>query len=188
MLMIEEVIFNSDCPVCLSKHNASLEKRVVVGAKYLIINLKRYLLNDGGWVNDMSLVNCVMEQLSFSVDIDDEVQYTAGVLLCVWDITKLSGYPRSNVNTRLEQSNLFLASGRFPLQKLILSHNFVGEYFTGNGAFENFYCSLKVCKHVPLVCSGLSFCHINCTNFNFSCKVVMFRFQMVINFLTRSLL
>ena len=56
----------------MSKHNASLEKRVVVARKYLIIQLKRYLLNDGGWVKDMSLVNCVMEQLSFSVD--DEVQ------------------------------------------------------------------------------------------------------------------
>ena len=32
------------------------------------------------------------------------------------DITKLSGYPRSNVKTRLEQSNYYLASGRFPLQ------------------------------------------------------------------------
>ena len=56
----EEVIFNRDCPVCLSKHNASLEKRVVVAGKYLIINLKIYLLNDGGWVKDMSLVKCVM--------------------------------------------------------------------------------------------------------------------------------
>ena len=37
----------------------------------------------------------------------------------VRDITKLSGYPRSNVKTRLEQSNLFLASGRFPLQNAI---------------------------------------------------------------------
>ena len=70
----EELIFNRDCPVCLSDHNASLEKRVVVAGKYLIINLKIYLLNDGGWVKDMSLVNCVMEQLSFSVDLDDEVQ------------------------------------------------------------------------------------------------------------------
>ena len=70
----EEVIFNRDCPVCLSKHNASLEKRVVVAGKYLIINLKRYLLNDGGWVKDMSLVKCVMGQLSFSVDLDDDVQ------------------------------------------------------------------------------------------------------------------
>ena len=47
---------------------------MVVAAKYLIIQLKRYLLNDGDWVKDMSLVNCVMEQLSFSVDLDDEVQ------------------------------------------------------------------------------------------------------------------
>ena len=31
-------------------------------------------LNDGGWVKDMSPVNCVMGQLSFSVDLDDEVQ------------------------------------------------------------------------------------------------------------------
>ena len=35
------------------------------------------------------------------------------------DITKLSGYQRSNVKTRLEQSNLFLASGRFPLQNAV---------------------------------------------------------------------
>ena len=70
----EEVILNRECPVCLSKHNASLEKRVVVAGKYVIIHLKRYLLNDGGWVKDMSLVNCVSEQLYFSVDLDDEVQ------------------------------------------------------------------------------------------------------------------
>ena len=38
---------------------------------------------------------------------------------CVRDITKLSGYPRSNVKTRLEQSNYYLASGRFPLQNAI---------------------------------------------------------------------
>ena len=37
----------------------------------------------------------------------------------VRDITKLHGYPRSNVKTRLKQSNLFLASGRFPLQNAI---------------------------------------------------------------------
>ena len=48
-----------------------LEKRVVVAGKYLIIQLKRYLLNDGGWVKDMSLVNCVLDQLSFSVDLDN---------------------------------------------------------------------------------------------------------------------
>ena len=41
------------------------------------------------------------------------------LVVCVRDITKLSGYPRSNVKTRLEQSNLFLASGRFPLQNAI---------------------------------------------------------------------
>ena len=70
---MKKLFFNRDCPVCLSKHNASLEKRVVVAGKYLIINLKRYLLNDGGWVKDMSLVKCVMEQLSFSVDLDDDV-------------------------------------------------------------------------------------------------------------------
>ena len=70
----EEVILNRECPVCLSKQNASLENRVVVAGKYVIIHLKRYLLNDGGWVKDMSLVNCVSEQLSFSVDLDDEVQ------------------------------------------------------------------------------------------------------------------
>ena len=70
----EEVLLNRECPVCLSKQNASLEKRVVVAGKYVIIHLKRYLLNDGGWVKDMSLGNCVSEQLSFSVDLDDEVQ------------------------------------------------------------------------------------------------------------------
>ena len=37
----------------------------------------------------------------------------------VRDITKLSGYPRSNVKTRLEQSNYYLASGRFPLHNAI---------------------------------------------------------------------
>ena len=37
----------------------------------------------------------------------------------VRDITKLSGNPRSNVKTRLEQSNYYLASGRFPLQNAI---------------------------------------------------------------------
>ena len=36
----------------------------VAAGKYLIIHLKRYLLDDGGWVKDMSL--------SFSVDLDDE--------------------------------------------------------------------------------------------------------------------
>ena len=34
-----EVILDRECPVCLSKHNASLEKRVVVAGKYLIIQL-----------------------------------------------------------------------------------------------------------------------------------------------------
>ena len=67
----EEVILNRECPVCLSKHNASLEKRLVVTGKLFT---KSYLLNDGGWVKDMSLVNCVMEHLSFSVELDDEVQ------------------------------------------------------------------------------------------------------------------
>ena len=70
----EEVILDRECPVCFSKHNASLEKKVVIVGKYFIIQLKRYLLNDGGWVKDMSLVNCVMDQLSFSVDLDNEVQ------------------------------------------------------------------------------------------------------------------
>ena len=35
------------------------------------------------------------------------------------DITKLSGYQRSNVKRRLEQSNYYLASGTFPLQNAI---------------------------------------------------------------------
>ena len=46
---------------------------MVVAGKYVIIHLERYLLNDGGWGKDMSLVNCVSEPLSFSVDLDDEV-------------------------------------------------------------------------------------------------------------------
>ena len=37
----EEVILDRECPVCFSKHNASLEKRVVVAGKYLIIQLKK---------------------------------------------------------------------------------------------------------------------------------------------------
>ena len=36
----EEVILNREC----SKHNASLEKRVVVARKYVIIHVKRYTL------------------------------------------------------------------------------------------------------------------------------------------------
>ena len=50
------------------------KERVVVAGRYVIIHLKRYLLNNGGWVKDMSLVNCVSEQSSFSVDLDDEIQ------------------------------------------------------------------------------------------------------------------
>ena len=41
------------------------------------------------------------------------------VPLSVRDIKKLSGYPRTNVKTRLKQSNYYLASGRFPLQNAI---------------------------------------------------------------------
>ena len=49
------------------------------------------------------------------------VPVTRGKLLIIYmrDITKLSGYPPSNVKTRLEQSNYYLASGRFPLQNAI---------------------------------------------------------------------
>ena len=47
---------------------------MVVAGKYVIIHLKRYFLNDGGWVKEMNLVNCVSELLSFSVYFDDEVQ------------------------------------------------------------------------------------------------------------------
>ena len=58
------------------------------------------------WVVWLSTVNSVGEK---------------GVLntMSVRDITKLSGYPPSNVKTRLEQSNYYLASGRFPLQNAI---------------------------------------------------------------------
>ena len=48
----EEVILKRECPGCLSRNNASLEKWVVVAGNYLIIHLKIYLLNDGGWVKD----------------------------------------------------------------------------------------------------------------------------------------
>ena len=54
-------------------------------------------------------VNC-----NISLRFGFSIGYTS-----VRDITKLRGYPRSNVKTRLEQSNLFLASGRFPLQNAI---------------------------------------------------------------------
>ena len=85
----EEVLLNRECSVCLSKQNASLEKRVVVAGKYVIIHLKRYLLNDGGWVKDMSLVNYVSEQLSFSVDLDDDVQCRKSYHLVVSAILEL---------------------------------------------------------------------------------------------------
>ena len=72
--LAEETIFDRDCPFCLSKHDASLEKRVAVVGRYLIVQLKRYLLDDGGWVKDMSLVKCVESLLPICVELDDEVQ------------------------------------------------------------------------------------------------------------------
>ena len=53
-------------------------------------------------------------------------------------ITKLSGYPRSNVKTRLEQSNLFLASGRFPLQNAIYDN-----------AIRFDYVQIRLCPELP---------------------------------------
>ena len=38
----EEVILDRECPVCLSKHNAYLKKRVVVAGKYLVVNSYQY--------------------------------------------------------------------------------------------------------------------------------------------------
>ena len=55
---------------------------------------------------------CVIPSVKCKCDFEKQF-YT------VRDITKLSGYPRSNVKTRLEQSNYYLASGRFPLQNAI---------------------------------------------------------------------
>ena len=54
------------------------------------------------------------------------------------DITKLRGYPRSNVKTRLEQSNLFLASGRFPLQNAIYDNKLPYFNHTNNGPSMRF--------------------------------------------------
>ena len=55
----------------------------------------------------------------------------------VRDITKLSGYQCSNVKTRLEQSNYYLASGRFPLQNAIYdnkqSTDVTSSYKENNG-------------------------------------------------------
>ena len=55
----------------------------------------------------------------------------------VTDITKLSGYPRSNVETSLEHSNYYLASGRFPLQNVFtditLSTDVTSSYKEKNG-------------------------------------------------------
>ena len=56
---------------------------------------------------------------SNSKSISSKKKKSSVLVMSVRDITKLSGYPRSNVKTRLEQSNLFLASGRFPLQNAI---------------------------------------------------------------------
>ena len=57
----EEVILDRECPVCLSKHNASLEKRVVVAGKYVIIHLKRYLLNNLSMFCSLSKITLVHE-------------------------------------------------------------------------------------------------------------------------------
>ena len=70
----EEVIFDHECSACLHKQ-ASVEKRVVVTGKYIIVQMKRFLLYDGGWVKDVNLVKCVGDQLSLSVGMDDEVRF-----------------------------------------------------------------------------------------------------------------
>ena len=71
-----------------------------------------FKIND--WIDPPPDDKCYSERVITSITIN----YTT---VCgeVRDITKLSGYPRSNVKTRLEQSNLFLASGRFALQNAI---------------------------------------------------------------------
>ena len=73
-LVEEEIIESYDCQVCLTNHNASLEKRVVEAGRYLIFQLKRYKENGESWVKDLSLVDCVSKELSLSVSVDDEVQ------------------------------------------------------------------------------------------------------------------
>ena len=82
------------------------------------------------------------------------------------DITKLSGYPRSNVKTRLEQSNLFLASGRFPLQNAIYDNKLpdvtqstdVTSSYKGNGSLSNklFIRTSPIVKYVYSMCDFLS--------------------------------
>ena len=73
-LLAEEEILDRYCGVCEASHNASQEKRVAVSGRYLIVQLKRFRLNEGNWIKDLSLVRCADEQLSFSVDLDDEIQ------------------------------------------------------------------------------------------------------------------
>ena len=65
---------------------------------------------------------CDTDQLAVKYpDVYDNFMMGKHVKSTIWvrDITELSGYPRSNVKTRLEQSNYYLASGRFPLQNAI---------------------------------------------------------------------
>ena len=61
----------------------------------------------------------------------------------VRDITKLRGYPRSNVKTRLEQSNLFLASGRFPLQNYTSGQYFISIIYINNILYIIHYISSR---------------------------------------------
>ena len=72
---LREEILDHECLSCSHKQ-ASMEKKVVVTGKYIIVQLKRYLLNDGGWVKDVNLVKCVGDQLSLLVGMDNEVRLT----------------------------------------------------------------------------------------------------------------
>ena len=62
-----------DCPVCLSKQSASLEKRIVASGQYLILHLKRYRRNCNVFVKDDKLVEC-LNDLILPVREDDEIQ------------------------------------------------------------------------------------------------------------------
>ena len=74
--------------------------------------------------------------------------------LCVRDITKLSGYPRSTVKTRLEQSNLFLASGSLSLQPLLELDS--KSTFLSSGLWMLPKKCDTICRHIA--CSQILFC------------------------------
>ena len=74
-LLTEEVILERYCEVCMARHDASVEKRVKVSGKYLIIQFKRFFLNEGNWIKDLRLIKGADEQLSFSVELHEKIQH-----------------------------------------------------------------------------------------------------------------